>query len=77
MLQRVRTVALASAPLLMFLSTYALARSEAAIGRRDRSRKPQEPPPRTMFPRPFEGRYDLTLASAIISLVPFIVVTTA
>lgn len=28
-------------------------------------------------PRPFEGRYDVTLATAIVALVPFIVVSTA
>ncbi len=78
-LERARTAALAIAPMLMFLSTYALARTEAAARgqRRQPDEKPQKAPPTTWFPRLFEGRYDVTLASAIISLVPFIVVTTA
>ncbi|HJS85406.1 MAG TPA: MFS transporter [Acetobacteraceae bacterium] len=72
LLRRARTVALAVTPLLMLASTYALARTEAPGDRRQ-----PEPPPKTWFPRPFEGTYPVTLANAIVSLVPFIVVTTA
>ena len=75
--RRVRTATFAVTPLLMFASTYALARTETMRGQRRRPREQPQPSPKTLFPRPFEGSYPPTLASAIIALVPFIIVTTA
>jgi predicted MFS family arabinose efflux permease len=61
----------------MFASTYTLVRTGGMRGQQPRPKERSRPPPKTLFPRPFEGSYPPTLASAIIALVPFIVVTTA
>jgi MFS family permease len=75
--RRAQTAAYAVAPLLMFASTYALARTGGTRGQHPQPKERSQPPPKTLFPRPFEGSYPPTLVSAIIALVPFIVVTTA
>src|SRR5690348_15934478 len=75
--RHLRTATFAVTPLLMFASTYALARTEPTRGQGRPPREQPQPPPKTLFPRPFEGSYPPTLVSAIIALVPFIIVTTA
>ncbi len=83
--QRIRRAVVALTPLLLFTSTYAL--GKASGQQRNAWPAPEPRPPEQPgrdddnasagIPRPLEGRYDATLAVAIISLVPFIVVTTA
>ncbi len=73
----VRWLATAVAPVLLFTGAYALARTEIAPEPEQPKlqKQPESEPGR--FPRPFEERYDVSLAVAIVALVPFIVVSTA
>lgn len=76
-LRRVQAAARALAPLLLFTSAHALARTGAAGGTKPPKKGHGKQTDPGILPRPLEGRYDVTLAVAIVALVPFIIISVA